>query len=93
MEGSFSDEDTQTLMGLAFGQSAAVQYGGTSLLIAMRMDPLETMTLDTLRGTILSDMGTSLVEADMDAAGAALSADLDQGAMNKLPASKIKMSL
>ena len=92
MEGSFSDEDTQTLMGLAFGQSAAVQYGGTSLLIAMRMDPLETMTLDTLRGTILSDMGTSLVEADMDAAGAALSADLDQGAMNKFPASKIKMS-
>ena len=92
MEGSFSDEDTQTLTGLAFGQSAAVQYGGTSLLIAMRMDPLETMTLDTLRGTILSDMGTSLVEADMDAAGAALSADLDQGAMNKLPASKIKMS-
>ena len=75
MEGSFSDEDTQTLTGLAFGQSAAVQYGGTSLLIAMRMDPLETMTLDTLRGTILSDMGTSLVEADMDAAGAALSAD------------------
>ena len=29
----------------------------------------------------------------MDAAGAALSADLDQSAMNKLPASKIKMSL
>ena len=38
-------------------------------------------------------MGAALIEADMDAAGAALSAELDQDAMSKLPASKIKMSV
>ena len=51
MQGSFSEEDTQTLMQLEFGQTAAVEYGGTSLLIAMRQDPLETLTLDTVRST------------------------------------------
>ena len=54
---------------------------------------LETMTLDTLRATILSDMGAALVDADMAAAGEALTANLDQSAMNKLPASRIKMSV
>lgn len=93
MDGTFSEEAAATLGGLGFGEAAAVEYGATSLLIAMRLDPLETMTLDTLRSTILSDMGAALVEADMDAAGAALSADLDQNALNKLPASRIKMSV
>ena len=90
---SFSEEAAATLGGLAVGDAAAVEYGATSLLIALRLDPLETLTLDALRATILSDMGASLIEADMDAAGAALSAELDQDAMSKLPASKIKMTV
>ena len=90
---SFSEEAAATLDGLAVGDAAAVEYGATSLLIALRLDPLETLTLDALRATILSDMGAALIEADMDAAGAALSAELDQDAMSKLPASKIKMTV
>ena len=90
---SFSEEAAATLGGLAVGDAAAVEYGATSLLIALRLDPLETLTLDALRATILSDMGAALIEADMDAAGAALSAELDQDAMSKLPASKIKMTV
>ena len=93
LDGYFADEDAETLRGLAFGDSCAVQYGSSSILIAMRMDPLETLTLDTLRTTILSDMATDLVEADMEEAGAALTVSLDQSAMDKLPASKIKMSV
>ena len=93
MDGTFSEEAAATLGGLGIGEAAAVDYGATSLLIAMRLDPLETMTLDTLRATILSDMGAALVDADMAAAGEALTANLDQGAMNKLPASRIKMSV
>ena len=62
MEGSFSDEDTQTLTGLAFGQSAAVQLRRPPpCLIAMRMDPpRDHDPRHPARGTILSDMGTSL---------------------------------
>ena len=93
MDGTFSEEAAATLGGLGIGEAAAVDYGATSLLIAMRLDPLETMTLDTLRATILSDMGAALVDADMAAAGEALTANLDQSAMNKLPASRIKMSV
>ena len=93
LDRSFSAADAETLRGLAFGDACAVQYSSSSILIAMRMDPLETLTLDTLRSTVLSDLGTSLVEADMDEAGAALTASLDQSAMDKLPASKIKMSV
>ena len=93
MQGSFSEEDTQTLMQLGFGQTAAVEYGGTSLLIAMRQDPLETLTLDTVRSTVLSDLGTTLVTQDIAQAGEALEVSLDSSATAKLPARKIKTSV
>ena len=92
-EGSFSQEAADALWGLGFGEAAAVEYGGTSILIALREDPLDSFTLDTLRSTILSDLGASLIEEDMAQAGEALEADLDQAAMDRLPASKIKMSV
>ena len=90
MDASFSPEAAAALGGLGYGQAAAVEYGSTSLLIALRLDPLATLTLDDLRATILSDLGTALVQADMEAGGAALAAELDQAAMAKLPASRIK---
>ena len=92
LEGYFSAEDADTLRGLAVGEACAVEYS-TSILIALRQNPLDTMTLDALRGTILSDLGTGLVEADMDEAGSALSVSLDQAAMDKLPAARIKTSV
>lgn len=92
LDGYFSEEDAAALRGLGYGDACAVTYSSSSLLIAMRLDPLETLTLDTLRSTILSDMGTSLIEADMKEAGAALPVSLDPSAMSKLPASKIKMT-
>ena len=92
LDSSFSEEDAATLRGLQYGDACAVTYSSTSILIAMRMDPLETMSLDILRSTILSDMATPMVDNDMKEAGAALETNLDSSAMAKLPASKIKMN-
>ena len=92
LDSSFSEEDAATLRGLQYGDACAVTYSSTSILIAMRMDPLETMSLDILRSTILSDMATPMVDSDMKEAGAALETNLDSSAMAKLPASKIKMN-
>ena len=92
MAGSFSDEDADALWGLAFGEGTAVEYGGTAILAAIRLDPLESLTLDTLRPTALADLGAALVEEDMAAAGAALDAQMDQSAMDKLPAARIKVT-
>ena len=92
LDSSFSEEDAATLRGLQYGDACAVTYSSTSILIAMRLDPLDTMSLDLLRSTVLSDMATPMVDADMKEAGAALETNLDQSAMAKLPASKIKMN-
>ena len=92
LDSSFSAADAETLRA-GLWRCLRRPVFQQLILIAMRMDPLETLTLDTLRSTVLSDLGTSLVEADMDEAGAALTVSLDQSAMGKLPASKIKMSV
>ena len=93
LDSSFSAEAGDALRALQVGQTAVVDYGSLSLLAAMRLDPLETMTLDEARGTVLADLGTARVEEDMAALGESLAADLDGSAMAKLPAGRIKMSV
>ena len=93
LDSSFSAEAADALRALQVGQTAVVDYGSLSLLAAMRLDPLETMTLDEARSTVLADLGTARVEEDMAALGESLAADLDGSAMAKLPAGRIKMSV
>ena len=76
--------------GLVFGEAAAVQYNGYSLILMMRVDPLEVSTLDSLRTQILSDMKGEELEQALADYGAQLDHQLDTAAMNKLPAAKIE---
>ena len=76
--------------GLVFGEAAAVQYNGYSLILMMRVDPLEVSTLDSLRTQILGDMKGEELEQALADYGAQLDHQLDTAAMNKLPAAKIE---
>ena len=86
------DGAADTLRSLAYGQAAAIQYTGYSMMLAVRVDPLGTSTLDSLRSQILSDMKGDELDDSLAAYGAGLDNELDTSAMNKLPASKIDNS-
>ena len=86
------DGAADALRGLAYGEAAAVQLNGSSLILMVRLDPLTVASLDSLRDTILSDMKGDELEDALAAYGAELTHSLDSSAMNKLPASKIDNS-
>ena len=86
------DGAADALRGLAYGEAAAVQLNGSSLILMVRLDPLNVASLDSLRDTILSDMKGDELEDAFAAYGAELTHSLDSSAMNKLPASKIDNS-
>ena len=86
------DGAADALRGLAYGEAAAVQLNGSSLILMVRLDPLNVASLDSLRDTILSDMKGDELEDALAAYGAELTHSLDSSAMNKLPASKIDNS-
>ena len=71
------------------GAAAAVQYNAASIILMMRIDPLQVSTLDALRTQILSDMKGDELEDALTAYGSTLENDLSTSAMNKMPASKI----
>ena len=86
------DGAADALRGLAYGQAAAIQYTGYSMMLAVRVDPLGVSTLDSLRSQILSDMKGDELDDSLAAYGAQLENSLNTSAMNKLPASKIDNS-
>lgn len=83
------DGAVDALRGLAYGEAAAVQLNGSSLILMVRLDPLNVASLDSLRDTILSDMKGDELEDALTAYGSTLENDLSTSAMNKMPASKI----
>lgn len=91
LESSFTAEAAEVIRGLEVGQAAAVEYSDYAILLLVRLDPLDTLTLDQLRGDILSDLCAETLQNDLTAQGEALADGLDAGAMAKLPAKKIKM--
>ena len=50
------DGAADAVRGLVYGEAAAVQYNAASIILMMRIDPLQVSTLDALRTQILSDM-------------------------------------
>ena len=90
LTGSFTqDGAADAVRGLVYGEAAAVQYNAASIILMMRIDPLQVSTLDALRTQSLSDMkGDELADA-LTAYGSTLENDLSTSAMNKMPASKI----
>ena len=83
------DGAADTLRSLSYGQAAAIQYSGYSMMLAVRLDPLGVSTLDNLRSQILSDMKGDELDDALAAYGAQLDNNLSTSAMNKMPASKI----
>ena len=90
LTGSFTqDGAADAVRGLVYGEAAAVQYNAASIILMMRIDPLQVSTLDALRTQILSDMKGDELEDALTAYGSTLKNNLSTSAMNKKPASKI----
>ena len=90
LTGAFTqDGAADAVRGLVYGEAAAVQYNAASIILMMRLDPLQVSTLDALRTQILSDMKGDELEDALTAYGSTLENDLSTSAMNKMPASKI----
>ena len=83
------DGAADAVRGLVYGEAAAVQYNGYSVILMMRIDPLQVSTLDALRSQILSDMKGEELNDALAAYGAQLDSTLSSSAMSKLPAAKI----
>ncbi len=83
------DGAADTLRSLSYGEAAAAQINGYTLILMVRIDPLSVSSLDDLRGQILSDMKGNELDDSLAAYGAQLDHALDSSAMNKLPAKKI----
>ena len=65
---------------------------GTTILVARRIDPFKTYTVDELDSMydLLTDMKSTAIQDELYAAGAALEHDLNSTALNTYSASKIK---
>ena len=88
LTGAFTqDGAADAVRGLVYGEAAAVQYNAASIILMMRIDPLQVSTLDALRTQILSDMKGDELEDALTAYGSTLENDLSTSAMNKMPAS------
>ena len=90
LTGAFTqDGAADAVRGLVYGEAAAVQYNAASIILMMRIDPLQVSTLDALRTQILSDMKGDELEDALTTYGSTLENDLSTSAMNKMPASTI----
>lgn len=87
------DGAADTLRGLSYGEAAAVQLNSYTLILMVRVDPLDVSSLDDLRSQILSDMKGDELNGNLASYGAELEHSLNSSAMNKLPASKIVNSV
>ena len=68
---------------------------GTTILVARRIDPFKTYTVDELDSMydLLTDMKSTAIQDELYAAGAALDHNLNSAAMNTYSASKIKKNV
>ena len=82
-------DGADALRSLSYGEAAAVQINGYTLLLLVRVDPLSVSSLDDLREQVLSDMKGSELDDALASSGAELAHSLNSAAMNKLPAKKI----
>ena len=86
------DGAADALRSLSYGEAAAMQINGYTLLLLVRVDPLSVSSLDDLREQVLSDMKGSELDDALASSGAELAHSLNSSAMNKLPAKKIMNS-
>ncbi len=90
LDSAFSTEGSaDTIRSLSFGQAAAVQYSSLSMMLAVRLDPLDRAALDDVRAQVLADLKSDELQDALAAYGASMQHSLDSSAMGNLPARKI----
>lgn len=90
LDSAFSTEGSADIIrSLSFGQAAAVQYSSLSMMLAVRLDPLDGAALDDVRAQVLADMKSDELQDALAVYGASMQHSLDSSAMGKLSARKI----
>ena len=90
IDSAFTAEGSaDTIRALSFGQAAAVQYSSISMMMAVRLDPLDGASLDDVRAQVLADLKSDELQDALAAYGASMEHNLDSAAMNKMPAKNI----
>ena len=91
LDSTFTAEGSaDAIRALHCGDAVAVQYSSLSLIMAVRLDPLDGSSLDAVRSQVLSDLKSDELADALADYGASMEHHLDAPAMNKLPASKIE---
>lgn len=91
LDSTFTTEGSaDAIRALHCGDAVAVQYSSLSLIMAVRLDPLDGSSLDAVRSQVLSDLKSDELADALADYGASMEHHLDAPAMNKLPASKIE---
>ena len=91
LDSTFTAEGSaDAIRALHCGDAVAVQYSSLSLIMAVRLDPLDGSSLDAVRSQVLSDLKSDELADALANYGASMEHHLDAPAMNKLPASKVE---
>ena len=91
LDSTFTAEGSaDAIRALHCGDAVAVQYSSLSLIMAVRLDPLDGSSLDAVRSQVLSDLKSDELADALADYGASMEHHLDAPAMNKLPASKVE---
>ncbi len=86
---SYDDETIANIMALETNEGLTFVETYTSAKAMLRLDPLESSTLEDLRYDILIEMKADALETYLDELGAGLANTLDTSGMKSLPASKV----
>lgn len=86
LQSTFDANSTSALRVLRAGQAAAVQYSEQALLLAVRLDPIEYVGLDTVRGAALRALKGDELLAALKAYGRQLEHKLDDRLTEKIAA-------
>lgn len=91
LDSTFTAEGSaDAIRALHCGDAVAVQYSSLSLIMAVRLDPLDGSSLDAVRSQVLSDLKSDELADALADYGASMEHHLDAPAMNKLPVSKVE---
>ena len=85
LDSTFTAEGSaDAIRALHCGDAVAVQYSSLSLIMAVRLDPLDGSSLDAVRSQVLSDLKSDELADALADYGASMEHHLDAPAMNKL---------
>lgn len=90
----YTEEQGEAIRSAAVGEAVLLDGSSYSCEVFVRAFPLENNTLDDVRDIALQDMkGTALQESLYDFGAGELADGLDSGAMAKMPASRVVLSV